>query len=36
MLGLSGVRSRTSFNPGESIDSVVLQGFTPPADIFGV
>jgi Uma2 family endonuclease len=31
MLGLSGVRSRTSFNPGDAIDSVVLPGFVPPA-----
>jgi Uma2 family endonuclease len=31
MLGLSGVRGRASFNPGEPIDSVVLPGFVPPA-----
>lgn len=35
-LGLSGVRSRASFNPGESIDSVVLPGLQVPTEVFGL
>jgi Uma2 family endonuclease len=35
-LGLSGVRSRTSFAPGVAIESGVLAGFRVPFDVFGL
>ncbi|HEX2340205.1 MAG TPA: Uma2 family endonuclease [Vicinamibacterales bacterium] len=33
--GLSGVRSRKSFAPGETLESLVIPGFALPAAVFG-